>query len=114
MYQRGCYVQRDLNEAINWYKKAADCGHIRSLYSISWLYSYGPASFRNRALGSHFCKMAADCGHPQALNNWASLLEAGCEGFIEKDINKAMEYYKKSIDGGNFLAGRILICSEIF
>ncbi|TCC99445.1 tetratricopeptide repeat protein [Pedobacter hiemivivus] len=99
--------KRDLyNQFFKLIKKAAYLGHKDAMYEyaqqfedISFLGVENP--WFNPKKRNFWYHKAIEAGHPEAYNNLAYIYEIG-EG-VEKNNNKALEFYKKSAELGSVL-----------
>ncbi|OHS98165.1 hypothetical protein TRFO_09016 [Tritrichomonas foetus] len=82
------------NEAIFWYKKAADSGHLTAQFTLATLYDT-----IDKELAFKYYKMAADQGDINASVCVALKYSIG-EG-VEADRQNAFQFYLKAADKGN-------------
>lgn len=100
-YESGLYFEKNINDAINWFKKAVKNGCNDSKVSLGLMYEYGNEYLTadlNKAFELY--KDAANSNHAYGQYNLATLYEYG-DGDIEKDIDKAIELYTKSADNND-------------
>lgn len=81
-------------------KPYAEAGDPEAQYNIGWMYlnGYGLAMNDSRAL--EWWKKASDQGYTDASFSIAMLYSLG-EGKVEKDINKAIDYYLMAVEDGH-------------
>lgn len=106
-YSKGKGVQPDEVTALKWYKKAADHGHIISRDIVN--------DSKNRALLEDATPFAtfeksARSGNAQSMYIVGRYYEDGIG--IERDLNKAKEWYQKAKKRGNSAAKRALEALE--
>lgn len=138
MYVNGLGTKRSFAKAMAWYGRAADQGYAPSQYDLGVMYAEGEGMkpdaeqammcFRksaeqgfvraqvklaeiaiahgNNAEAFLWWKKAADAGDALSMFNVGSAYSVG-RG-VEKDMIKAIEYYRKARDAGDENAGRIL------
>jgi tetratricopeptide (TPR) repeat protein len=138
MYVNGLGTKRNFPKAMAWYRRAADQGYAPSQYDLGAMYAEGEGvkpdpeialmwfrksaeqgfvraevklaeiAFASRNLAEAFVwwQKAADGGDADAMFNVGSAYYAG-RG-VAKDLDKAIQYYRKARDAGNPDAGRIL------
>ena len=64
---RGLGVKKDLKEATEYFRKAAENGQVVGMFNAGSLYLSGGAGKRDLALGERYMKLAAYKQHPQAI-----------------------------------------------
>lgn len=87
-------------------KKAAYLGHKEAMYDYAQQFEdFGHLGLVNPLFNlkkmSYWYKKAAESGHAEAYNNLASMYANGLS--VEKDDQKALEFYKKSAGLGSDL-----------
>ena len=125
-YERGLGVAKDKNEAVKWYRKAADQGHEESKlqlelkdtfegaekgdreaqYRLSDYYSHGIGMAMDKNEAVKWCRKAADQGYVQAQYRLGDCYFLG-EGVAE-DLVEAVKWYRKAADQGYYLAQTML------
>ncbi len=93
-YYRGRDVPRDLESAVQWYRKAADKGHVQSQYSLGIAYADGAGVPRDEAEGLRWLRRAAVQGVEDAQFN----LSLGLIFGPEPDPSGASRWIKKLAD----------------
>ena len=69
MYARGKGVPRDYQEAMSWYRKAAEQGHVSAQFSLGFRYATGWGVPRDYREAMSWYRKAAEQGHVSAQNN---------------------------------------------
>ena len=59
-------VEKDEEEAVKWYRKAARKGHIEAMYKMAECYYLGTGVAENYARAKSWYQKAADAGHKEA------------------------------------------------
>lgn len=96
IYQSGDGVQKNMNKAIYWWRKAANLGYANSQYNLGFAYYSGYLKPRSNA--KLWFEKAAEQNHSLAQTN------LGVIAWGEKDESKAIEYFKKAIKNGDITA----------
>ena len=94
-YQKGENAPRDLNKAIQWYKKAAEKGNVIAQYNLGDIYD----SKKDFTTAASWYEMAANQGDAAAQLNLGLSYYSG-EG-VEKNLNKALEWFEKAAKQGD-------------
>ena len=77
MYSKGEEVRQDIEEAIKWYKRAAEQGFVLSQYSLGLLYDMGNGVNQDFKEAKKWYQKAAEQGFARAQNNLAQMYETG-------------------------------------
>lgn len=86
------------NEALIFYKMAANEGYVDAFYRLGKMYCEGDGVECDKGEASRYFKVSADKGHMLSMYKYALLLDEG-DG-IECDKKEAAKYYKMAADGG--------------
>lgn len=96
-YDKGSYVEKDVNKAFEYFEKAAALEHKESLFACALYYNDGKiGGIPNYEKAFHYAEKAAKLNDEQALYLLGHYYENGI--FVKKDIEKAYEFYLKSSD----------------
>jgi len=104
MYQYGQGVDKNSNEAMNWYKKAARQGYLPAQYCLGMIYREiaGEGSFWGIAINykesAKWLTKAAEQGYAPAQQGLGAAYFSGYG--VPQDVEKAMEWYKKAAEQG--------------
>ncbi len=106
LYLGGEGVGKDTEEAASWFEKAAEQGHVDSMFNLGLMYS-GVGGRRNDSKSRDWYQKAADGGDEEALSALGDLYLEG-RG-VRRDYAKAMELFSQSESVSNslFQIGRI-------
>ena len=66
MYAEGDGVAKDLEEAIKWWRKAADQGDANAQFNLGWAYSNGEGVAKDSEEAAEWFRKAAEQGHAGA------------------------------------------------
>ena len=100
LYLGGEGVGKDTEEAASWFEKAAEQGHVDSMFNLGLMYS-GVGGRRNDSKSRDWYQKAADGGDEEALSALGDLYLEG-RG-VRRDYAKAMELFSQSESVGNSL-----------
>lgn len=91
-------VEQDIDQAIHWYKRAAEKGDIYASNILGEIYSEGVETGLNYAEAAKWYGLGVEKGDGTAENNLANLYLTG-QG-VPKDYAKASELYNRAMDNG--------------
>ncbi len=104
-YYRGETVERDVDKAAEYWRKAADNGHINAHNGLAYLVFYGRGAPRDPQEGLRLWRFAAERGHAESQFHLASAYMAGRE--VDRDyvvahawVSAAVYYSKEAPDLG--------------
>jgi tetratricopeptide (TPR) repeat protein len=97
------YSQNDWSKSLEWFGMAAQSGDADALFGMGSVYFVQ----RNFAAALQYYERSAKQGYPRALG-WAAYMHHQGLG-TPKNIDLAVEYYKKAAAGGSLIADRALI-----
>ncbi len=98
-YTDGDGVERDLSEAIKWYRIAAENGHAPSQYRIGNFYEKGHGIAADPVEASNWYSKAAAQGNALAMHNLAVLNTMGA-ATGEVDMTTAIGWFEKAANMG--------------
>jgi len=93
------YFESDPNEALKWYEKAANAGHIEAAYIAGVMYAENFEIRPNSKRSAELLKMAAEGGHAAAQADYGLLVYQGAG--TERSEAEAAEWFGKSAKGGD-------------
>jgi len=102
MYLTGKGCEKNLQEAFNYLKKAADQSHIDAQVYLAGLYFNGKGCDKSLQQAFNYLKKAVDQGYLKAQSMIGRMYFKG-EG-CERNLQEAFKYYKKAADQGDSLA----------
>lgn len=106
MYEYGYGVDADIQEALRWYRAAADQGLPQAQNSLGFMYSLGLGVKRDAERAAYWLHCAAEQGHSGAQTNLAILYTSG-RG-VEKDEEEAVFWFRSAARSGNTQAQQLL------
>ena len=75
LYQIGKVVDRDYEQAVKWYTKAADKDHVDALFNLGMMYGHGWGVERSFPTAAYLFLEAAGLGHEEAKINIEAMRE---------------------------------------
>lgn len=106
MYFKGEGVKADRLQGLEYFKKAAEQGHMNAQFILGTMYDKGEDVLQDRTLAARWYRKAADQGHAQAQFNLGLMYTNG-EG-VEKDRKQAVVWLNKAANQGHKGAGKLL------
>ena len=91
MYFNGLSVSRNLENAADWYGRAAENGHPHAQFHLGWMYDTGKGLEKDKKLAADWLAAAARQGHPRAQNNLGVMYYKG-EGVGQDSLLAQMWY----------------------
>jgi TPR repeat protein len=103
MYDNGDGVGKDMQQAVTWFRKAAEQGHAQARHSLALKYTNGDAIERDMQNKHHrpavaWFKKAAEQGHSQAQYLLGGMYVNG-DG-VDRDLNQAAKLFQKAARQG--------------
>ena len=107
MYLSGKGTEQNIEKAIEWFEKAAEQNNPDALYQLGYIYRNENYGVSDMERSNEFFKLAyermlnhfADCPNGDTAYQIGTLFHYGLG--VECDIDKAIEWYKKSLELGN-------------
>lgn len=96
-YDRGEGVDQNYQEAVRWWRKAAERGHGEAQLNLSWMYEAGHGTEQDYAQAVAWCEKAAAQGNAIAQCNLGWMYEMG-RG-VKKDSRAAAKLYSSAAQG---------------
>ena len=85
---------QDYAEAMLWYRKAADLGHVESLTSIGRLHALGRGAPQDYTEAMRWYKKGADLGDPSGMTSLGALYLNGI--VVKQDFSIALTWFRKA------------------
>lgn len=93
-YYFGKGVKKDLGAAVDWYRRAADKGHVKAQHNLALCYTFGQGVEKNYAEAVAWYRQAADKGYDKSQYNLGICYLYG-HG-VEKDEAEAVAWLLKA------------------
>ncbi|MDE6110950.1 MAG: sel1 repeat family protein, partial [Eubacterium sp.] len=90
-------VEKDINEAFNWYKKSADKGFASAQWNLALLYDDEETSYFDKKMALKYYELAAEQNDVSAQYKTGVYYYNGY-GMDEPDFDKALKWFKKVAD----------------
>lgn len=101
------YYQKDYQNAFNYYKSAAEKGHVPAQNTVGYMYQMGQGIEKNNEQALKWYKLAATQGNMEAQDNLGNMYLYGIE--VKKDRKEALQWYRLAALQGNNYAQEMLI-----
>ena len=101
LYQKGqkLYNQNNYQEAVIWYRKAAELGYAKAQHQLGWCYENGRGVTKDYYEAFKLYSKAAEQGYAYSQCGLGVCYERGYG--VTKDYYEAVKWYKKSAEQGN-------------
>ncbi len=96
MYQIGKGVEKNYDEALKYYQKAADQGYPQAQNALGGMYHDGLAVPRNYKIAIQWYKKSAEQGYASAQNNLAYMYTSGFG--VSRNYEEAIKWLKKAVE----------------
>ena len=97
-YDFGDGVERDMEQAIMWYERAAACGDVRAMFNLGVTYDIGDGVEMDDAQAVAWYEQAAEAGSDKAMFNLGIMYYNG-EG-VEADEDMAVAWLERAVEAG--------------
>jgi TPR repeat protein len=99
IYEHGRFgVAVDVVEAVTWFRKAAEAGHMEAMAEIGLCYELGLAVEQSDSMALDWYMKAAEKGHLTAFYSVGEIFEEA-RGVPQSDEEACLWYYKAAIEG---------------
>ena len=103
-YHHGAGTPEDTKQAVYWYTKAAEQGHVNAQYNLGRLYRFGggdevPQDFKQSV---YWLTKAAEQGHVNAQYRLGNMYQYGDE--VPQDYQQAFSWYTKAAEQDHYFA----------
>ena len=106
MYAQGLGIEKNEQEAVGWYQKAASQGYPEAQSNLGLMYEFGRGVDVDYELAMNWYLKAAAQGYALAQHNIGSMYFNG--NGVPKDDERASEWYRKAAEQGFALAQNAL------
>ena len=98
-----------VKDAFSLLVQASDSGDVKASYQLGKLFNHGDIVKTNFSMAIHYYEKAFELGEKDAAYRLGMIYERGCyKEKIERDIDKASEWYEKAADKGHAKANKSL------
>ena len=91
-------MEEDDAEAVKWYRRAAEAGHIEAQYWLGYMYANGEGVEEDDAEAVKWYRLAAEGGHPEAQD---VLVQKGEDAYDADDYATALTEWTPLAEAGN-------------
>lgn len=98
MYSSGEGVPKDSEEAVRWFRLAADGGYARAQFYLACMYGGGSGVPQDSLEAARWYRKAADQGMPEAQFYLACLYESGTG--VPEDLEEARRWMRLAAENG--------------
>ena len=98
MYVKGIGIEKNEEEGVKWYRKAAELGHLTSQFNLGVIYAKSRSVEQNYAESLKWYKMAAEQGD---LTAQATLGTMDAKGIGLSDDESALHWYMEAASRGD-------------
>lgn len=95
-------VEQDYGQALSWYRKAAEHGHIKAAFYLGTLYQDGKGTEQNYSEAAKWYKKASDGGNDRAQLALGLLYSGGLG--VKRDYSASFVLFNKAAEQGNVKA----------
>lgn len=99
MYEKGKGVQKNYQETVRWYRKAAEQGYATAQSSLGYMYYNGNGVKQDYQEAVRWYRKAAEQGDATAQSNLGNCYYNGLG--VQKDEQEAVKWYRKSAEQDN-------------
>ena len=99
LYNRGKFVKDNFSKAKEWYRRAAEQGHVCAQSWFGYRYLTGSGVDKNYSIAKEWYHKAAEQGYADAQFNIGVMYEYG-DG-VDKNYSTAVEWYCKAAEQGD-------------
>ena len=98
MYMGGKGVEKNLKEALKWYRKAAENGNTQAQLNLSAMYTFGKVVEKDPVAAMKWLRKAAENGNPGGQDVLGAMYANG-DG-VEQNFGEAAKWYRKAAENG--------------
>ena len=101
-YQAGLAVKQDPQQALSWYRKAAEQGHLIAQQTLGVMYVKGRGVPRNEAEAANWFRQAAEQGDATAQYNLGAMYVSGSG--VPRNDAEALKWFRQAAERGDAAA----------
>lgn len=102
IYHQGRGIPQNYQEALNWYRRAANNGFVHAYYHLGQMYHKGDGVKQNSSEAARLYRLAADQGLSDAQNSLGDMYYNGDKRKLY--LIESVKWYRKAAEQGNVLA----------
>lgn len=100
-YETGDGVGKDEEEAVKWYRAAAELESKEAAFELSKCYTFGFGVRKNRVTSSKWLRKAAEGGHVSAMMLLGHRYQWEIGGGVGYDPREAAKWFRRAADNGD-------------
>jgi TPR repeat protein len=101
-YERGNGVEKDINQALKWYRAAAEAGDAEATEYLGDLFFRGQGVEKDPVQALTWWSKAGEAGNTEAMASLGKLYLGGYG--VPEDNARAFEWFQRGANGGNVIA----------
>ena len=94
-----CFEEKKYEEAVKYFRKAAERGHADAQYQLGMCYEFGFGVEKDLSEAVKWFRKAAERGHADAQYQLGMCYD--CGRGVKKDLNEAVKWFRKAAAQGN-------------
>ncbi len=98
LYANGLGVPKDAQEALHWYRRAAEGGHAGAMFDLAGMFAEGQGVPKNAEEAVRWYRRAAEAGHGRAMYGLATMYANG-QG-VAKDSREVLRWFHRAAEVG--------------
>lgn len=106
IYRKGYGLSKNDVEALIWYRKSAEAGHVKAQTNLGFMFFEGLGVPQDYGAAKRWYERAASAGNAQAQYNLASMYWNGIG--LDKNQDQARQLFKEASNNGHSMAKRVL------
>ena len=96
-YANGRGVIQNDEQAVEWYRRAAEQGHAIARYDLSWMYQHGRGVSQDSSEAAQWCRRAAEQGYADAQNTLGWRYQY-VRGVGAQNYDEAIRWYRRAAE----------------
>jgi TPR repeat protein len=97
-HYKGHGAEQSYEQALRWYTKAAELGHVRSELKLGKMYFYGKGTQKNSSIAAKWLRQPAEQGYSDAQYLFGLIYLNGDKSAVVKNETEAFYWFKKAAD----------------
>jgi len=98
-YRHGQGVAKNDENAVVWFRKAAECGNAQGMKALGFMYEHGFGVTKDSSQAIIWYLKAAETGDSDAMDSLGDIYLHGYG--VKKDYQQAVSWYRKAAEAGN-------------
>lgn len=98
MYYAGIGVEKDIDESVHWFSRAAEKGNLNAMYNLGYIYLKGEGVAEDPTKAHYWLTRSAEAGNSKAQSILGYMHYSGKHGLL--DYEKALKWFQKAAEKG--------------